>query len=418
MGAVALSKTESGDTHIAEPKHADAGGSDTVPSCAPGELVGNYEVLRLIGRGGMGEVYLARHARLDRQVALKILRSTHAGDALLTERFFHEARTVNAINHEHIVEVHDFVEDRTPAGAPRVYLVMELLKGRSLSETIAAGPIRLRRALKILRQVCDALGAAHQVGVIHRDVKPDNIFLTERAGQRDFAKVLDFGVAKLDPKMGATTPNTIEGMVVGTPAYMAPEQASALGTDGRSDVYSVGTILYEIISGNIPFDAPNFLQVAMKVVSEPPPPLPERTPSGELITPALAALTMACLEKNPDLRPRSMAELAAALDQAVAELGPDPAAQETPAFSEPAVPVVARRRRWPLIAGVVAVLVAIAAAVGMVVSRPDAPVARVEAAELPPAPASTPPVEAPAPQPTPPPAEGINRDALLDPYSD
>ncbi len=283
------------------------------PMLRPGDVLGSYEVTDFLGRGGMGEVYAATHSRLGRKAALKVLRTVHASRADLVERFFQEARTVNAINHEHIVEVYDFVEERMEGQPPRVYLVMELLSGQPLSEAMRTAPLPLRTVVGVARQVAEALAASHRVGVVHRDVKPDNVFITHRNGQPDYVKVLDFGVAKLEQRPQSVTPDTLEGMIIGTPAYMSPEQASAVGTDARSDIYSLGTMVYELLCGRIPFDAQNFVQLAMQVVATPVPPLPERSVSGEEIPPALRELVMACLSKDPAHRPSGMDEVAATL---------------------------------------------------------------------------------------------------------
>jgi len=204
-----------------------------------GDVLGSYQLVKLIGEGSMGRVFLARHVRLGRQVALKVMRPEHLKTPHLVQRFFQEARSVNQINHEHIVEVFDFVNEVEGPDAGRAYCVMELLVGASLAELLRKQPLAIERAVHITRQVCAALEAAHQLGVVHRDVKPDNIFITERNGDANFTKVLDFGVAKLTAPLGEEKASeTIEGTIVGTPAYMAPEQAAGLGADYRADIYS------------------------------------------------------------------------------------------------------------------------------------------------------------------------------------
>lgn len=279
-----------------------------------GSVLGSYQIVKLLGQGAMGRVYLARHVKLGRQVALKMLRSEHARNPLLIERFFQEARTVNEINHEHIVEIIDFVEDFDPLGNKRAYFVMELLSGNSLADLLRRGPLPIRRILSIVRQICSALEAAHKVGVVHRDIKPDNIFIIERSGVPTFIKLLDFGVAKLVKRIG-TSPaqETMDGVIIGTPAYMSPEQAAGKPADHRADVYSVGVVFYEMLMGRPPFDGEGFGQLVVQIVTEQPPPLAAESIGGEPIPDALRNIVVSCLEKDPSRRPNSMAQLSDAL---------------------------------------------------------------------------------------------------------
>ncbi|MCY1036551.1 serine/threonine protein kinase [Corallococcus sp. BB11-1] len=300
--------------------HGDAvsdGGGTQAPVSQPGEevqegtVLGNYQLERLLGEGSMGRVFQARHVRLGRQVALKVLRPEHARDSTFVQRFFQEARTVNQINHEHIVEVFDFV-DESPHG--HVYCVMELLRGQNLGALLKEEGLTLARVQRMGVQVCAALGAAHQVGVVHRDIKPDNLFISQRSGQPDFVKVLDFGVAKLmTTQTGVSLTGTLDGTIIGTPAYMAPEQAAGLPVDARADIYAVGNILYEMLTGHPPFQASAFGQLVVQIITQPPPPLPAHLPSGEPMPPALAALVMRCLAKEPEARPQHLAEVTTAL---------------------------------------------------------------------------------------------------------
>jgi Protein kinase domain/PEGA domain len=280
----------------------------SVQEAQEGEVLGNYQLERLLGEGSMGRVFQARHVRLGRQVALKVLRPQHARDGSFVRRFFQEARSVNQINHEHIVEIFDFVED---AERGHVYCVMELLRGQSLAETMKEEKLTLARIQRIGVQVCAALGAAHKVGVVHRDVKPDNLFIAHRSGQADFVKVLDFGVAKILTSEG--TGNTLDGTIIGTPTYMAPEQAAGLPVDHRADIYAVGNLLYEMLAGHPPFQAPAFGQLVVQIITQPPPPLPERLASGEPMPPALAELVLRCLSKDPESRPQQLEEVTTAL---------------------------------------------------------------------------------------------------------
>ncbi|MGQ0504004.1 MAG: serine/threonine-protein kinase, partial [Myxococcaceae bacterium] len=274
------------------------------PSLAEGKVLGNYQLQGLLGAGAMGQVFQARHIKLDRQMAIKLLRPEHASNRGFIDRFFQEARAANQINHEHIVEIFDFVEEQHPDG-PQVYCVMELLQGKSLEQVIRKETVGIQRSVRIVRQICSALAAAHKVGVVHRDIKPDNIFITERAGVRDFAKVLDFGVAKLRPTPNGPD-NHVDGEIVGTPAYMAPEQASGEPTDSRTDIYALGTVLYRILAGRLPFRAPSLPRHIAKLLTEPPPPMGDVTPGGEAIPGDLQRLILRCLEKDPKKRPQSM----------------------------------------------------------------------------------------------------------------
>ncbi|WAM27403.1 serine/threonine-protein kinase [Myxococcus sp. NMCA1] len=332
-----------------------------------GSTLGNYQLEQFLGEGSMGRVFQARHTRLGRQVALKVLRPEHARDGGFVRRFFQEARTVNQINHEHIVEIFDFVDESATGG--HVYCVMELLRGQSLSSLAQAEPLTLARIQRFVVQVCAALGAAHQVGVVHRDVKPDNLFVIHRAGQPDFVKVLDFGVAKLLTAEGGTT-GTVDGTIIGTPAYMAPEQAAGLPVDARSDIYAVGNILYELISGKPPFQAPAFGHLVVQIITQPPPPLPSHLPSGEPVPPQLAELVMRCLSKEPEARPQSLAEVTTALlllPASAQALTPAPAELALEASERPThkvrVAVTGRWHRRAVVTVGTAALVVVAAVV-------------------------------------------------------
>ncbi len=283
-----------------------------------GDVIGQYKLERLLGEGSMGRVFLARHVTLGRPAAIKVLRAEHAQNQNLIQRFFHEARAVNQINHEHIVEIQDFVHEPGPSGRTRVYCVMEMLDGSSLNDVLANEHLSVARAVDMARQVARALGAAHQVGVVHRDVKPDNLFLVRRGTERDFIKVLDFGVAKLMTPIGdLPLTSTVEGTIVGTPAYMAPEQANGLGADARTDQYALGCVLYEMLAGHPPFSGASFGQLVAQVLTEPAPPLPARTPASERIPAALRAVVSRCLAKDPVDRFRDMAALEEALAAAL-----------------------------------------------------------------------------------------------------
>jgi tRNA A-37 threonylcarbamoyl transferase component Bud32 len=270
--------------------------------------LGPWELQSLLGEGAMGQVFLGKHSLLGRQAAIKVLRPEQYQREDLIQRFFQEARSVNQINHEHIVEISDFGKELDAEGKPTaVYFVMELLHGETLGARLAKGPFKLERSLHIIRQLASALAAAHRLGVVHRDVKTDNVFLIKRQGDAEYVKVLDFGVAKLtQPTSAAPTVSTMDGAIIGTPTSMSPEQASGGVVDQRADIYAVGVLMYLLLSGRLPIDADNFGKLIALLLTKPPPPLPPKTPLGEAIPPELAAVVMRCLEKDPAKRPQSM----------------------------------------------------------------------------------------------------------------
>lgn len=275
---------------------------DTSPSEILGKVLENrYRVEKLIGEGGMGRVYLAEHVDIGKKVAVKVLHPVYGGMPDLVERFRREARAASKIGHPNIVDVTD--SGTTEDGS--VYFVMEYLKGVELAGVIdGQGAIDIRRALDISTQVCRALSAAHAVGIIHRDLKPENIFLTSREGTSDFVKVLDFGIAKSTEAEEARTKKlTSPGMAMGTPEYMAPEQAAGKIADERCDVYALGAILYEMLTGTAPYEGANFLEIlTKKATSEPIPPRELRSD----IPVAVEELLGRAMARDPDGRPPSM----------------------------------------------------------------------------------------------------------------
>ena len=245
---------------------------------SPGAVLGPYELRGLVGSGGMGEVYRAFDPRLNRDVALKIVPDDFAADTRRRERFRREAQAIAALNHPHIVTVHS-AEDLDG----HLVLVMELVDGRTLADVIPSGGLPLPRLLKIAVQIADGLGAAHDRGIIHRDLKPRNVMVT--ADGR--VKVLDFGLAKLrDPQdgvvMGHETASlwelTGEGRIVGTAAYMSPEQAEGRPLDHRTDLFSLGILLYEMASGERPFRGESVVSVLSSILRDLPRPLAELNP--------------------------------------------------------------------------------------------------------------------------------------------
>ena len=267
-------------------------------------LDGRYQVDYVLGVGSMGIVYGARHAAVGKLVAVKALRAHLASDAEAIQRFNAEATAATSIGNQHIVETFDF--GRLPDGT--AYMVMEYLEGRSLAELIEGwSPLPLERITKIGLQIAEALNAAHLAGIVHRDLKPDNIFLCEREGDPDFVKILDFGIAKFGVSQARLTQ---AGAVFGTPAYMSPEQALGKATDGRTDVYALGVMLYEMACGSVPFSGENAIAVLTLHANEEPEALSVRKPD---VSPELEAIVNKCLQKELDARYASMAELAADL---------------------------------------------------------------------------------------------------------
>jgi tRNA A-37 threonylcarbamoyl transferase component Bud32 len=273
-----------------------------------GATVGNYQVLQKIGSGAMGNVFLAHHPVIGKRVALKVIHPELASNEEMIARFFNEARAVTQIGHENIVDVQDF--GQTPDGDS--FIVMELLEGFSLGDKLKAeGALSIPRATHIALQLADGLAAAHARGIIHRDLKPDNIFLIPRGGDPDFVKILDFGLAKLSGPSQAMSHQTKTGSLLGTPHYMAPEQAENVKkVDHRADVYSLGCIVFQMLTARVPFPGEGFGEVLVRHVREPPP-LPSRL--NPAVPPALEKIVLHALAKKPEFRFAGMEEFRAAL---------------------------------------------------------------------------------------------------------
>ncbi len=276
-----------------------------------------YTIEGKLGAGGMGAVYVARQAPVDRRVAIKVLRADLAEDEGAARRFVQEARAASALSHPNAVSIHDF--GRTDDGL--LYLAMELIDGRPLSALIAEEcPLPAARACGFAAQLLEALHAAHSAGIVHRDLKPDNVLVTTHLGRRSFLKVLDFGLAKLAGADGGASALTQPGQVFGTPAYMSPEQAQAVPADHRADLYAVGCILYELLAGRRPFDAPQPLAILLKHVRQPPPPFESIEPPVEVPAPVQRVVFRA-LAKDRDARYDSAAEMVSDLESALEEAG-------------------------------------------------------------------------------------------------
>lgn len=297
-----------------------------------GQWLGSYRVARVLGRGGMGTVYVAVQPNIGSRVAIKVLTPESSSRNELVERFFAEARSVNVIKHENIVNVLDLAA--LPDGRP--YIVMEYLDGASLTSVITqAGPLPLGWLCRLATDVLDALRAAHAHGIIHRDLKPDNVFVTS-SGR---VKVLDFGIAKLRKEATLASAETRTGALLGTPHYMSPEQARGLSVDLRSDLYSLGMILFEGAAGRRPYDADNLYDLLRLQIETIPPPLGSMRPDAPLL---LSQLVARALAKDPGSRFQNAEEMA----NAISQLSPllSPASWQPPQFSGAAVPLVSTLR--------------------------------------------------------------------------
>src|SRR5215470_14922080 len=274
----------------------------------PATMLGQYEIRSPLGAGGMGEVYRAHDTRLDRDVAIKVLPEYLTSDRERLRRFEQEARSTAALNHPNILVVYQMATDNGIS-----YLVEELLEGETLRERLRRGPIPLRKAIEYAVQIAHGLAAAHDRGIVHRDLKPENLFLTKDGRM----KILDFGLARLSPikdasGLEATQPlGTEPGMVMGTAGYMSPEQVRGKPADHRSDIFALGTILYEMVTGKQTFRKPTSAETMTAILNEDPPSISQMTPTAP---PGLQRVVHRCLEKSPEQRFQSSSDLAFALE--------------------------------------------------------------------------------------------------------
>ena len=279
-------------------EEADPGGADPWSGRM---IAGRFRVLGKLGEGGMGEVFVAEQVPMGRKVALKVLRQELSDDPQQVERFKREAQAASQLSHPNTIIVHDFGQDDDGT----LFIAMEYLEGRPLDADLGAGPLDPERAARIMAQICGSLEEAHGRHMVHRDLKPENIFLTERGGNRDFVKVLDFGIAKVTQSSSGGKLETITraGAIFGTPHYMSPEQIRGAELGPRSDVYALGVILYQMLSGHLPFEAATVVEMLTKHLSAAPAPFdrgPDTREHAELAR--LEAIALRALSKHPDER--------------------------------------------------------------------------------------------------------------------
>src|SRR6266545_2179097 len=282
-----------------------------------GQTVSHYRIVKKLGEGGMGTVYLAEDTHLGRNVAIKFLSDSH--DQHYRARFLREARAVSALSHQHIAIIHDYGE----TAEQQPFIVMEYIKGETLSELLHRSALTIARAVEIIEAVGEALGAAHARSIVHRDIKPSNVMVDERA----MVKVLDFGLAKqLQEEVAAISPdaNTLLGSrtsshaVVGTPLYLSPEQAMGTSVDARSDIFALGALLYECLTGKPAFSGGSVIEIGAQIIHfNPPPP----SSINHRVSTELDRITLKALAKKPESRYQSADEMVAQLRTARAALG-------------------------------------------------------------------------------------------------
>jgi eukaryotic-like serine/threonine-protein kinase len=348
-------------------------------------LCDQYQLLEIIGEGGMGVVFRARQIAVQRDVAVKVLHRRLANDDRSVSRFENEARAISKLRHPNTLRLYDC--QRTPDGD--IFIVTELLTGKPLSRLLfEEGSLPLDRALHVTDHICRSLSEAHAEGIIHRDLKPENVFL-DRVGSEEMIKVLDFGIAKIAQDNHAIT---LQGFISGTPLYMSPEQARGMPIDARSDIYTLGVLLYEMITGHPPFMAENGPQICAMHVTAPPPPLegPDLGPRG----PDVQALIHRMMAKNPEERPASVDHVRGAIAELLDDRRPSVSEERLPATlvqlpppAPSAMPIVLVDRPAStleqsnrlLMAGAIAATLISIVAIVLIVMRPEEPVQMIPA---------------------------------------
>ncbi len=288
---------------------------DTDEDAYTGKVIqGRYKVLNKIGEGGMGVVYVAEHVEIEKKVALKVLRDDFSKRPEVVERFRQEARSASKIGHPHIVDVIDF--GQLDDGG--VFFAMEFLSGCGLNEICRGEPVPLIRAVTIIEQIARALKAAHEKGIVHRDLKPENVFLVQRDERQDFVKILDFGIAKISDRDNEGKRLTKTGMIFGTPEYMSPEQAAGKELDHRVDVYALGCIMFELFTGQVPYDGDSFMAILTKHMFETIPSIEETNPQTD-VPESVRAVVYKAMAKETQDRYNDMDDLRVDLERALVD---------------------------------------------------------------------------------------------------
>ena len=341
-----------------------AGAAERPPASLVGTILeGRYRIIRQLGEGGMGVVYEGEHVAIEKRFAIKVLKEEVSGQSEVVARFRQEARSASRIGHPNIVDVTDFGE--TPNG--QAFFVMELMDGHDLALLLAREKaLPVQRAVAIIRQVLKALDAAHKQGIVHRDMKPENIFLAKRGGE-EVAKILDFGIAKITGTAKKGQRLTQAGMIFGTPTYMSPEQAQGKDPDNGTDIYSVGVILWEMLAGRPPFTGENYMDVLSQHVFAQPPPLNEANP-GISIPPGLEQVVLRAMAKERWARYQTAGEMLADIEKTLrseplGQPAPAPVVKEPPTTRKVLVPQVKKGLPVVLVAGLSTVVVILIAGV-------------------------------------------------------
>jgi hypothetical protein len=383
-----------------------------------GRVVSHYQFLEKLGAGGMGDIYKAHDARLNRFVAVKVLSSANAGDPERRRRFIQEAQAASGLNHPNIITIHDIVNE--PEGD---YMVMEFVSGKTLVDLIPKGGLRAAQALKYGVQMADALSAAHSAGIVHRDLKPGNVMVTDSG----LVKVLDFGLAKLTDRGPASqindntqtiadAPLTVEGSIIGTVSYMSPEQAQGKKVDTRSDIFSFGVVFYEMLTGSRAFKGDSALSTLSAILRDEHKPMIEIAPD---VPPQLELLISRCLRKNPDERWQSMKDVLGALGALKHESDSGQLyrsrVQAVELGRQQPLPPIKQKSSAPLILGIVGLVLVIGGGgAGAWWWMKHRPVAQPPAPVVVQVPAPPPPV-VPAPVETPAPTEAVlNNDSIIE----